>query len=75
MRVYNEYPHRMADRRREESVLSGKRLNGRLYGTNVPNTERKRSALEGRIRSENFKRISGGDAPGGHTRSHPEHDG
>ena len=31
------------------------------------------SCREGRVRS--LKNLSGGDACGGHTRSHPEHDG
>ena len=31
--------------------------------------------LSGAKRRENFKKISGGDAFRGHTRTHPEHDG
>ena len=47
MRVHNEHPHRVSCGRRKESMLSGKRTDERLYGANAPNTERKRSELEG----------------------------
>ena len=47
MRVHNEHPHRISFRGRKERLLSGKRTDERLYGANAPNTERKRSELEG----------------------------
>ena len=46
IRVHREYPHRMPDRRKEKSLLFGKWMEGRMYGTNVPDIEMKRSGIE-----------------------------
>ena len=46
IRVHREYPHRMLDRHREKSLLFGKWMEGRMYGTNVPDIEMKRSGIE-----------------------------
>ena len=36
----------MPDRRKEKSLLFGKWMEGRMYGTNVPDIEMKRSGIE-----------------------------
>ena len=46
IRVQREYPHRVPDRHKEESLLSEKWMEGRMYGTNVPDIEMKRSEIE-----------------------------
>ena len=47
-----------------------------IYGDSRQRDEAKRNRASGKAaRADEITKISGGDALGGHTRSHPEHDG
>ena len=69
-----EYLHRASGMHREESLLSGKCMDDGMYRTKSEIS--RRSEADSRYEQiRKVRKISGGDALRGNTRSHPEHDG